>query len=583
MFLTANQISKNYQECYELTSTLLQKVLNFRGHQTQKNEPEIIDLIQSVIGHESIVELIQYIPFNLHTYQPLIIKTIDEVKKSLFPDVSKKRYFSINNKQYKFLENQLVSKETAESKELKNNDLTEIQSFLHPSLVDYFKNKLRVNNPFINNKVICLPKNQKEIEKFKKNFNQKIYLFKKFYPDGKIDFTINVDVNKDLRKVQIIDVYLKVYLDIEKFYPKNFLKKNTERRSAILTKFLIEEIIESSPQSILEQKDETLFIKHKLQNIYRFFNYSFNRVLGNAYPELIHPWLQSRTPSEYWQNIYNRKNAIKWLVEEKLNYSPDCLYKEKINRKDFANNGLSFLFNNFYNSVSAALADAYPEKYPWELGNVPLDYWTDNNSISAIHWLVKQKSWEIDQLPAKVQYKEFNRKTFSEFGLATLFEKKFNKNIYNAISLAYPKRFYPWEFGKVPSKYWMNNQNIFHASKWIAEKENFAEENIVHSIREGKLTFRILEKYSIGRVLKKMSNGKIEQLFGTLFWKEQSAFLEEQRILRKIKTQNNRFFKLNIFRIFLYGLFAGEVTKTYHRQQRSYRRISQRISSGYFN
>ena len=245
--------------------------------------------------------------------------------------------------------------------------------------------------------------------------------------------------------------------------------------------------------------------------------------------------------------------------------------------KYFANNGLSFLFNNYYNSVSSVLAEAYPDKNPWELGNVPLSFWTDENSVGAVHWLVRQKNWKISELPSKVQNKEFNRKTFSEFGLATLFEKKFNKNIYNAISLAFPNRFYPWEFGKVPSTYWANNQNIFHASKWVAEN------NIVHSIREGRLTFRIFENYSIGQALKKMSNGKIDKLFGTLFWIEHSAFLDEKRILRKIKNQNKRFLKLNIIRTLLYGLFAGEVAKTHFRQQRVYRRISQRISAGYFS
>ncbi len=583
MKLSSEQISKNYQRCYELTSKLLQKEFNLRGHKTNNESAELVDLIQSVVGHESIVDLIQNTPFSLQKYQQPIQEALQVVKKSLFPDVRKKRYFSINDEQSKYIEVYLVSEDSEDSIKTQNIDLHSIVNLLSSDLTEYFKNQLLLNNPYIADTLIRLPKTKKELETFKKNLNRKVYLFKKFYPDGKIENYKNINISKSLSKGQIINSYLKVYLGIEKFFPKNFLQKNTERRSAILTRFLIEEILETHPKNILSQKDETFFIKHKLQNIYRLFNYSFNRVLGNAYPELIHPWLQSRTPTEYWQGKDNRINAVKWLVEEKLNYSPDLLYKAKINRKDFANNGLSFLFNNYYNSVSSVLAEAYPDKNPWELGNVPLSFWTDENSVGAVHWLVRQKNWKISELPSKVQNKEFNRKTFSEFGLATLFEKKFNKNIYNAISLAYPNRFYPWEFGKVPSAYWTNNQNIFHASKWIADREGFAENNIVHSIREGRLTFRIFEKYSIGQVLKKMSNGKIDKLFGTLFWIEHSAFLDEKRILRKIKNQNKRFLKLNIIRTLLYGLFAGEVAKTHFRQQQAYRRISQRISTEYFN
>jgi len=581
MRLSSNQISRNYQLCYELTSSLLTGESRLRGVDLQNENPEKIDLIQSIIGHEDIVELIQYKPFSKQAYESQILLSMDKVKKSLFPDVNKKRYLSINNKNLGFLENYLISEEaihSAENNKIKNISTTKICSLLKPKLKDYYKYKLLKNNPSIEKDLIHFPKDQ---QKFKQHLNQKIYLFKKFYPEGKIAFTKNNDVQLSLTKQQIIDLYLKVYLDVEKFFPKNFLLYNTNKRSATLVKFLVEEILESKPQKILEQKDETLFIKHKLQNIYRYFNYSFNRVLGNAYPELIHPWLKSRTPADYWENKENRKNALRWLVEEKLCHSPETLYKANINRNDFASNGLSFLFNKYYNSVSAALAEAYPEKFPWEFGNIPLSFWKDENSKQAIHWLVKQKKWRIDQLPAKVQNKEFNKRTFSEYGLATLFEKKFNKNIYNAVSFAYPNQFYPWEFGKVSSKYWTNNQNVYHASKWIAEQEKFEDNNIVHSIQKGKLNFQLLEKYSIGRALKKISNGKIENLFAKHFWKDHSIFLEEQRILRKIKNQNKRFIKMNVIRSLLYGFFAKEVAKTHMRQQKTYRRISKRISDHY--
>jgi hypothetical protein len=579
MKMSSNQVSENYQRCYDFTFSLLQKDSYLRGQKFYHENTELVDLIQSVIGHESIVNLIQTIPFSLQDYQQPIKEVLPEIKKSLFPDVNKKRYFSINDDQFKFIENTLVSDESETNVQTQNTNLFPIINFLTADLADYFNNQLLANNPNIIDTVLRLPNTPNELNAFKKNLSQKVYLFKKFYPDGKIGINQNIDVSKSLSKSQIVDLYLKVYLEIEKFFPKNFFLKNAHRRSTILVRFLIEEILKSNPQNILKEKDETFFIKHKLQNVYRLFNYSFNRALANAYPEIIHPWLQSRTPVEYWQNKENRITAVKWLIEKKLNYSTEHLYKAKINRKNFANNGLSFLFNNYYNSVSAALSEAYPDKYPWEIGNVPLSYWTNENSILAVNWLINKKGWKVDELPAKVQNKEFNRKTFSEFGLATLFENRFNKNIYNAVSLTYPDMFYPWEFGKVPSTYWTNNKNIFHASQWIASREGFGVNNIIHSIRKGELTFQLFEKYSIGKVLKKMSNGKIEQLFGALFWKEHSTYLDEKRILRKIKNQNKRFIRFNTIRTLLYGLFAGEVARTHHRQQRVYRRISQRITT----
>jgi hypothetical protein len=579
MKLSTEQISESYQCCYEYTSNILQKNIKLRGYDSLTENPEIIDLIQSVVGHESIVELLQQVPFSTTKYNQPIQSAINEVKKILFPDVSKKRYISINDERYGFVGNSFVAKNNQQETTDAKISLDIIYDLLANDLWEYFTNKLLVNHPQILNSVIRIPDSKKEIETFKKQLNNKVYLFQKFYPDGKIDIKDSIDVSKSLNKNQIINVYLKVYLDIEKFFPKNFLQKNVEKRSAILVRFLIEEILESQPNKILEQKDETLFIKHKLQNVYRYFNYSFNRVLGNAYPEIIHPWLRSRASTEYWENKNNRINAVKWLVEERLNFLPNTLFKAKISRKDFANNGLSFLFNNYYNSVSSALAETYPEKNLWEFGNVPFSFWNENNNVRAIHWLIEMQGWKVNELPYWFQAKEFNRKTFSEFGLATLFEKKFNKNIYSAVSLAYPNMFYPWEFGKVPSIYWKNHLNIFHASTWIANREGIEEKDIVHSIREGELNFRILEKYSIGQVLRKKSDGKIENLFGTHFWKEHSAYLNEKRILRKIKNQEKRFVRLKFIRILLYGFFAKEVAKVHFRQQNVYRRISQRISN----
>lgn len=581
MQLSSQQISNNYQLCYEYVSKILRKGLDNKCNKLFIDNQELIDLTQTVIGHESIVKLIQSFPFNELNYDLYIKAAIDEVKKSFFPDVNKKRYFSINDERYEFLENVFSSEKVYQEVEQNDTNFDVVCEFLPVELREYFRHKLIVNHPNILNTVIRIPASKNQKYSYQKELIRKIYLFKKFYPEGKISFYDQNEYKLKLNKQRVIDIFLKVYLGIEKFFPKNFLKINGKRRSAILVRFLVEEILELQPQNILAQKVETLFIKHKLQNVYRFFNYSFNRVLGNAYPEIIHPWVNSRTSTEFWKNRENRINAVKWLVEDQMNYSPDELYKAKINRTDFSKNGLSFLFNTYYNSVSSALLEAYPAKRLWELGKVPFSFWTNENSANAIRWVFNTKGWGLAELPYRYQTKELNRKIFSEYGLATLFEKKFNCNIFSAISTAFPDMFYPWQFGNVPSEYWTNHQNIYNASKWIAEKEGINEENIVSSIRDGELTFSEIEKYRIGQALKKKSKGSLEKIYGLWFWKDYSAFLDEKRILRKIKNQNKRFIKLNVIRTVLYGLFAGEVMRNNCRQQKVYRRISQRISNSY--
>lgn len=583
MSLSAQQISINYQKSFQLTSELLQKEFNSRGRDYNEIDADNVDLIQSVLGHDYVVNLIQYTLFDKRKYADRLKLAIDDVKKSLFPDVNKSRYFSIDDDRYKFLLENISENNEIISEHKPQQNLTEISECLSKSSNKYLVETLLPNNPGLVNLVKRIPNKKNEFDSFTQKLENKLRLFQKFYPEGKIDLENNFNPAKSLNREQIIDCYLRVYLEIDRFFPVNFLQTNGKKRSAILTMFLIEEILETDAQNILKQKDELFFIKHKLQNIYRFFNYSCNRVLGNAYPQLIPPWLESRTSTDYWKNQKNRTNAVRWLIEKQLKLNSDKINETSVPRKIFAQNGLSYLFNKYYNSVSSALVEAYPEKELWELGNVPLKYWTNENSSRAVQWLVSKKKWQLNELPAKVRLKEFNRKTFSEFGLATMFEKKFNKNIYRAVSAAWPGLFQPWEFGKVSSQYWKNTNNIFHASKWIAIKEGIKEKDILTYIRTEKLTMRIINKYSIGQALKRISNGKIEKLFGSLFWNEHKTYLEEQKILRKIRNQKSRFSKLNIFHILLYGLFVSEVSRTHRRQQRSYKRIAQRISSGYFD
>jgi len=583
MYLTQKQISENYKKCFLFTSELLKKEFHKRGHEFSENNSQSIDLIQSVIGHDLIVNLIQNEYFSPESYTISINHAISEVKKILFPDTRKKRFLSLDDEQYEFLINDLSYDTNKTETGDGDNRIERIYSFLSPDVQYYFENILLSKNPSLVNSIIRLPKAKSEFQLFIQKLEQKLILFKKFYPNGDIDLSANIDNQNVMTKKQIIDSYLYVYLGINKFFPPNFLQKNAKKRAAIITRFLIEKILESTPGKILSQNDELFFIKHKLQNVYRYFNYSFNRVLGNAYPDIIHPWLNSRAGEDYWIEKENRIHAIRWLVEEKLNINPStCFTKISIARTAFAENGLSYLFNTYYNSVSSALREAYPEKEPWELGNVALKYWTDENASRAIKWLIQQQKWNIQDLPEKIRSKELNRKTFSEYGLATLFEKKFNKNFYNTISTAFPGQFEPWELGKVSSKYWYHPSNILHASKWIAQQEGINENQIVQSIYCKQLTASALKKYSIGQVLKKISNGRIDKLFDSLFWKEHRIYLEEQKILRKIRNQKTRQTNFSVLRTLLYGLFAGEAEKVYQRRQRTYRRISQRISSGYF-
>lgn len=586
--LSAAQVSKNYQECYRLTGQLLKQKFNQRGFEADPDHPEFVELCQSVVGHENVVLLLQSEPFAAPRYRPALEIAIDEVKRLLFPDARKKRFVSIDSLETEFLSSDEASDspeaeqqiETDSSPDgnsepalalLKQHIAPDLFEYLHRALLDRFPGGLESIGLLLRSprhKASPLP--FQEIE-------AKLRLLRRFSPDGDLQFTARLNGLNHLSDAEVAQAYLNVYIGLERSFPANFLQRDGEKRAALLVRFLIEQILNARPEAILEQKDETFFIRHKLQNVYRFFNYSANRALGNAYPDLIHPWQQSRSSSQYWEKAAHRVKAICWLVEQRLGIDPAELYKHSVSKDDFIGHGLSYMFNCYYNSVSRALAEAYPQLQPWELGKVPFEFWNEETTARAIRWVVAKKGWAVEELPAKVRSKEFNRKVFSEFGLATVFEKKLSRNIYRAVSTAWPGRFAPWELGKVPSEYWESREHVYSASKWIAEREGIRESEIVQAIRGKRLSLGVFKKYSIGAALARLCKGRLEAIFAPLFWKEQRQFLQEHKLLRRAKALKNSQRKSSLLDFFLYGLFWQDVQKNSLETMRRYERIAHRI------
>lgn len=581
MLLTAAQISENYEQCYRRTAQLIGERSRGRGYELDAEAQDFVDLCQSVVGHESVVLLLQAQEFSNAAYDPLLKAVIDEVRRLFFPDTAKRRFLALDALDAEVL--QCEPEMFDEPEEMPEAEealiLESLESMLPEADYAYLRNVVfpavpdwqRELHYWISSSTSAAASSNREA------LLEKIALLRRFYPEGNIPLTAGLNAAADLSPAEIIAVFLNVYIGIERAFPVNFLQYDGEARARILIRFLVEEILQTTPEAVLDGKDEIFFIRHKLQNVYRFFNYSANRALRNAYPEEIPPWLHSRSSARYWEDAANRIEAVRWLMEERLKLAPDSFYRHNISKSVFSRHGLSYMFNQYYNSVSRALAETYPHLEPWELGKVPYDYWSDERTARAIRWMVAKQGWEVDSLPERVRTRELNRKTFSEFGLATLFEKKFAKNIYRAISAAWPGRFQPWELGKVSSDYWERRGNVYQASMWIAEKEGLDVHQIPPAIRRKDFTEKALGKYSIGAALKKLCQGKLERIFAPLFWKEHKTYLEEHKLLRKIALLKNAQPKSNLFELLLYGFFMGEVQRNTLQNNRRYDRIARRI------
>ncbi len=579
MQLTSCQISDNYRYAYELAADLILESTRGKGYEWTREHPDFIELCQSVLGQETVVSLLQIELFDEALYRPVLHIAMREIQQLLLLESQKRGFVSLDAYDFEWLSTDVgVTIEKVETPKaetvmdnLRNHLSIEAMNFLEEKLLRniadwplFFPQLGAVKDVTLDDGLV-------------QKIEEQIALLAKFYPQGEVTFIGQTDGSAELDDELTIHAYLNFYLGIEKSFPANFLQRDGDKRSAIVTRFLIDEILETSPQEILAARDETFFIRHKLQNVYRFFNYSCNRVLRNAYADIIPPWLHSRSATDYWETESHRIDAIRWLLESRLGLHPQEFYKHAISKTAFAQNGLSYMFNRYYNSVSRAIAAAYPHLEPWEIGKVPGSYWTDQTAGAAVRWIFAQQGWTVDQAPQLLAERTLNRKTFSVFGLATLFEKRFGKNFFRAIDSAWPGRFEPWEIGKVPTEYWQDRENVYRASRWIAEQEGIAEDEILMAIRSNEFGLKSFRKYPVGNTLKRVIKGRLDQFFAPLFLREQNARIGEYKLLKKVRTLRKGEQGAGVVMGVMNSLLIGEQPNHSEAGQRCYRRLEKRL------
>lgn len=107
------------------------------------------------------------------------------------------------------------------------------------------------------------------------------------------------------------------------------------------TKWLIEECLKWDDYDVKTKVDSNIFNLYKLNGMLStVYNDSVFSAINTAYPNRYHPWELNHVPLNYWKKEQNVKDALKWLIEEKL----DLCEKEipdKISIELLTQNGLS--------------------------------------------------------------------------------------------------------------------------------------------------------------------------------------------------------------------------------------------------
>lgn len=209
-----------------------------------------------------------------------------------------------------------------------------------------------------------------------------------------------------------------------------------------------------------------------------------------------------RFPYCYWTDKNTIKVVVKYILEDKLNYSREEI-ADNFSIKFIMKYKLWGLMQYFRGSPYELLNFVYPGEYlQWELKNVPMNTWNLETAKEALRWLIEKKlKWNKDDVMEK-----YSKAVFLENGLNGLLHF-FDSSPYRALNLAYPGKYLPWELKKVPMDTW-NDVSCRTAVKWLFEKKLGWNEDEIRSYA----TKRIFNENRLGGLLRSYSDSVIRLL-----------------------------------------------------------------------
>ena len=329
------------------------------------------------------------------------------------------------------------------------------------------------------------------------------------WSDDDIKQNLSLKIFKENSLVGMLDVLFNgsPYLAIENAYPGKFkpweftqvpnhfwnLKTASEA-----TTWLIEEKLKWSDEDVRKKISASIFKKNLLGGMLTIlFNNSPYLAIENAYPGKFKPWELPSVQKKIW-NMETAKEATMWLIEEKLKWSDEDV-RRNLSQNTFKENSLRGMLDVLFNgSPYFAIENAYPGKFKsWEFSKVPKNFWNMETAKEATMWLIEEKlKWSDEDVR-----RNLSQNTFKENSLRGMLAILFNESPYRAIDNAYPGKFKPWEFKRIPNNFW-NLKTAREATIWlIEEKLKWSDEDV-----KEKLTLNTFKENSLKSMLNYLFN-----------------------------------------------------------------------------
>lgn len=211
------------------------------------------------------------------------------------------------------------------------------------------------------------------------------------------------------------------------------------------------------------------------------------QALADTYPELKLKEWEFKTS---WRGESGRqlvKDATRWLIEERLGFSPeDQKFREKLTRIQaltFIKAGLSGMLggNSEFKSHIQAIVFTYGDLNlrEEEFSRFPAGYWRGKESLNRAREHTKRLvEEELGFSSEDPKFREnmlrISKNDFDSHGLATMLIACCGASPQKAILLTYPELdLREWEFDHVPRNYWPKNnyENVGKAVRWVFEEK----------------------------------------------------------------------------------------------------------------
>ncbi len=493
-------IEKTYRQTLnqarEIVSEKLSAVVRATGGDY---EDAAEDIAQSIVGTEQVVRLILSTPFDRSLYRPVLLEAADEVGRTFFPEGSK-RFFS------PLADAPAVESNAAEpERSLDSPQMEQAALALPPHLRSYFKKLLKnaaQSLPAVRLSAITTDLLVERLERLQRHF-----------PDGNIPPLSNAPVADRMSDEEIILHARYVAARLAVAFPWGFFSRDT-RRTRIAVNYLVMHEMRKSPGEAL--KEDTLsYIALGLGPALRRCGGSVNRLLALGFPEQIKPWMGSHVPTGYWEEVTNRRDAVKWLVEQRLGISPEAIgravHQNIISKKAFREAGLTWLLKNIYGwSVAHALAESYPQLRPWEcFCRVPVETWHGDSgrllSVEAIGWAFREEGMRVAMFRTQDAARVI-KSTLNRWHLGAAFRIGFSENPFALLDSLFPNTFEPWEVIHVPREAWKDQVLRANAVQWLLKECHVEVEKIPVAIRNGLLSPDVFKKRGLDGLLRQMGS-----------------------------------------------------------------------------